>query len=232
MIKHNKHTIYPCPQNKKEELLNILLEKHNDITIAVVNSKFTQENSRDNTDFLSYEEFINTDKEYKLIINFDLLKDTQYLEALEKATDSFVALVNEKEQQELYAIEVVLKRAIRQEKIEGFEYKEVILEKKKALFVKKLKEENQKKDAPKKKDSFKKREENSKSTTKKDGVKWDKGGKKQNKFLGKDENGKAIFSGKSGERNHKYDGTPKSLEEKNSKKIIKKIIIKKEPKGE
>jgi hypothetical protein len=33
--------------------------------------------------------------------------------------------------------------------------------------------------------------------------------KKPNKYLGKDANGKAIFSGKSGERNHRYDGTPR-----------------------
>ncbi len=38
---------------------------------------------------------------------------------------------------------------------------------------------------------------------------WDNKDKKSSKFLGKDENGKAIFSGKSGDRNHRHDGTPK-----------------------
>lgn len=38
---------------------------------------------------------------------------------------------------------------------------------------------------------------------------WDKKDKKSSKFLGKDENGKALFSGKSGDRNHRHDGTPK-----------------------
>jgi len=38
---------------------------------------------------------------------------------------------------------------------------------------------------------------------------WDKKDKKKNQFLGKDENGKAIFSGKSGDRNHRHDGTQK-----------------------
>ncbi|MDD3059387.1 MAG: hypothetical protein PHW94_00415 [Sulfurimonas sp.] len=37
---------------------------------------------------------------------------------------------------------------------------------------------------------------------------WDKK-KKSNTFLGHDETGKAKFSGKSGERNHRYDGTKK-----------------------
>ncbi len=38
---------------------------------------------------------------------------------------------------------------------------------------------------------------------------WDKKEAKGSKYLGKDENGKALFSGKSGERNHRHDGTPK-----------------------
>ncbi len=54
-------------------------------------------------------------------------------------------------------------------------------------------------------------------------------GKKQNKFLGYDENGKAIFSGKSGERNHRYDGKPKDFSETTAqkpKKVGKTIQIK------
>jgi hypothetical protein len=38
--------------------------------------------------------------------------------------------------------------------------------------------------------------------------------KEESKYLGKDENGKAIFSGKTRDRNHRYDGTPKSESEK------------------
>ncbi|MFA6196167.1 MAG: hypothetical protein WC656_05960 [Sulfurimonas sp.] len=36
---------------------------------------------------------------------------------------------------------------------------------------------------------------------------WAKKDNKGSKFLGKDENGKAMFSGKSGERNHRHDGS-------------------------
>ncbi len=52
--------------------------------------------------------------------------------------------------------------------------------------------------------------------------------KNSSKYLGKDANGKAMFSGKSGERNHRYDGTPKSDSEKISSKRRKgkKISIK------
>lgn len=49
--------------------------------------------------------------------------------------------------------------------------------------------------------------------------------KKPNKFLGKDESGKAKFSGKSGERNHRYDGKPKEITE-TPKNVGRKISIK------
>ncbi|MEO1954850.1 MAG: hypothetical protein ABGW74_09105 [Campylobacterales bacterium] len=55
--------------------------------------------------------------------------------------------------------------------------------------------------------------------------KWKKKKKAPNKYLGKDENGKAIFSGKSGERNHRYDGTPRDKYDA-PKKSGKKIKIK------
>lgn len=55
--------------------------------------------------------------------------------------------------------------------------------------------------------------------------KWDKKKKEPNKFLGKDENGKAIFSGKSGDRNHRHDGSPKDKYDA-PKKVGRKISIK------
>ncbi|MDF1877847.1 hypothetical protein JHD47_08475, partial [Sulfurimonas sp. SAG-AH-194-L11] len=39
---------------------------------------------------------------------------------------------------------------------------------------------------------------------------WAKKKKEENKYLGDDENGKARFSGKSGDRNHAHDGTPRA----------------------
>ncbi|MFT5660455.1 MAG: superfamily II DNA/RNA helicase [Sulfurimonas sp.] len=39
---------------------------------------------------------------------------------------------------------------------------------------------------------------------------WEKKERGENKYLGNDDSGKARFSGKSGERNHHFDGTPKN----------------------
>lgn len=54
--------------------------------------------------------------------------------------------------------------------------------------------------------------------------------KEESKYLGKDDNGKAIFSGKTRDRNHRYDGTPRSETEKREtykpKKKGKSITVK------
>ena len=56
--------------------------------------------------------------------------------------------------------------------------------------------------------------------------------KAENKFLGKDENGKAIFSGKSGDRNHHHDGSQREKFDA-PKKVGKTISIKaRKPKEE
>ncbi|MDA3908771.1 MAG: hypothetical protein PF437_06760 [Sulfurimonas sp.] len=55
--------------------------------------------------------------------------------------------------------------------------------------------------------------------------KWAKKDKEPNKYLGKDENGKAIFSGKSGDRNHRHDGSQRE-EGYPPKKVGRKINIK------
>ena len=49
---------------------------------------------------------------------------------------------------------------------------------------------------------------------------WPKKERQESKFLGKDENGKAIFSGKSGDRNHHFDGTSKTKQPKLTGKTI------------
>ncbi|MBD3824924.1 MAG: hypothetical protein IE916_10525 [Epsilonproteobacteria bacterium] len=64
---------------------------------------------------------------------------------------------------------------------------------------------------------------------------WENKPKRESKYIGKDENGKPMFSGKSGERNHRFDGKPKdfSNNEKTFKKEPKRFDIKgKKPKEE
>ncbi|MDY0116616.1 MAG: hypothetical protein RBR59_03440 [Sulfurimonadaceae bacterium] len=55
---------------------------------------------------------------------------------------------------------------------------------------------------------------------------YDMSKKKSNNFLGYDENGKAMFAGKSGDRNHKYDGSKRGADDIAPKKTGKTFMIK------
>jgi hypothetical protein len=147
---------------------------------------------------------------------------------------------------------MLLGRAIKQEVIPGFEYakpapkpefavkkpltKEEIKEVAKKRYEEKTGEPQEKKyDKPYDKTGAKKdfKKDFKKDSGKPESAgKWDKQKKETNKFLGKDENGKAIFSGKSGERNHRHDGSAKEKFDA-PKKVGRTINIKaREPKEE
>ncbi|MDQ1263271.1 MAG: hypothetical protein QG559_272 [Campylobacterota bacterium] len=249
-IKHNKHRIHPCPKEKKLSLLTLLLSQNSDSTIIVAlkNSDILKEfEHQKNVTIISDEALLNSDASCKLLISYDLpLEASTYIQRVSKATEGAIILLDIEEQKELYPIETILKRAIKQESVAGFEYevkKETVKEKKpfhKTTTDQKPKKEYKKtafdnsKKEHKDKDKFydkTKKEKKVKSFEKP--KQWDKKDKKTSTYLGKDENGKAIFSAKSKDRNHKYDGSPKPKEEK-SIKTIKKIPIKarKEPKKE
>jgi hypothetical protein len=201
----------------------------------------------------------NLSQSYDILISYDLPNEAQtYLKRLSFAKDKAFLLLDAHEQNALYQIEVLLGRAIKQESLEGFGYpiKEEIkkepLHKKtpneKRVYDKKIHEKprnSQTKYADKgEKKPFKKSDKPFKEGEKKPFKKSDKPfteggkkpyakkeqqGKKQNNFLGYDENGKAIFSGKSGERNHRYDGKPKEFSDATQakpKKVGKTINIK------
>ena len=195
----------------------------------------------------------STELSYEMLISYDLpIKAIVYMARVAKALEKAVILVDESEQKSLHDIEMLLGRAIKQDVIEGFEYpiaeKKVdserpmrkmtptqIKEEAKKRYDEKTKEPEEKVYKPKRdygdedKKSYSKdgkKKEFKKDFNKSDSAgKWDKKKKEPNKFLGKDENGKAIFSGKSGDRNHRYDGTQKDKYDA-PKKVGRKISIK------
>jgi len=254
-IKPNNHRIHPCPNSKKIELINKLISENNSSDIIVVTSVDPKEiqEALENSDIkvMGDKEFITSkDLSCEMIISFDLpQKAIIYSARIAKATQKAYLLLNESEQKLIYHVETLLGRAIKQEIISGFEYevkkveepkysgkkmtKDQIKTEAKKRFDKVHEEPREKRefekpkfDKPKrdfksdKKPFDKKRENDSKDN------RWEKKKKAPNKFLGKDENGKAIFSGKSGERNHRYDGTPRDKWDA-PKKVGRKISIKK-----
>lgn len=241
-LKHNKHRIHPCPKDKKISLLHLLLAKNSTLDTVVAAAEDAESLKEALADFsvkvFSDKELLKMpDFRCELLISYDLPAAILYMARLAKATEGAIILLDIEEQKDLYPIETLLGRTIRQEAISGFEYEieqkmkiaPKISDKPKKSFEK-PKYDKQKKpfDKPKynkeKKDSEKsERKPFDKPKKSFDKPKIDdKKGKKPNKFLGKDENGKAIFSGKSGDRNHRYDGTPKDKFEapKNSPRKI------------
>jgi len=225
-IKPNNHRIYQCPADKKIALLNKIIEESESEDVLVVCSHEPEnlQEKLQNKDVKVIEDrelVKNKEITCKFLLSYDMpIKAIVYMARVARATDKAVMLLDEGEQKELHTIEALLGRAIKQESIEGFEY--IIKERKKPqegakkrLSKDEIKEVAKKRyeDSTQEKPKFDKPKfDKPKRDFKNDGKKDDKWAKKKkapNKFLGKDENGKAIFSGKSGERNHHYDGTPK-----------------------
>jgi len=254
-IKPNNHRIFQCVSEKKLELLNKIISEHKGVDILVACSKEPQniiDALEDKSIKVIEDKELIKDKELstEFLISFDLpIKNIVYMARAVKATDKAVMLLDQSEQKELYQIEMLLGRALKQEVIEGFAYP--IIEKKEEQFGRKPLTKDQIKEIAKQRYDEKTQEPKEKSYDKKpkrdyddegnkaynkDGKKnnfkksdsddrWAKKKKEQNKFLGKDENGKAIFSGKSGDRNHRYDGTQRDKYDA-PKKVGKTISIK------
>lgn len=205
-LKRHNHRVHPCQAEKKDELLKLLIQKNAQINILVVTSgdKEKIQNIEDlkNVTVVSDEDLLNSpDLKTELIISYDLPdKAIIYMARIAHTTSHALILLDESEEKLLYPIETLIGRTIMQESIEGFGPKVVV-----KAEVEKKEHKPKRDDKPRSKKPFNK----------------DK--KSFNKFLGKDENGKAIFSSKSGERNHRYDGKPK---ESAPKLTGKKINIK------
>ncbi|ADN09051.1 hypothetical protein [Sulfurimonas autotrophica] len=220
-IKPNNHRIYQCPNDKKSDLLDKLIQENPNADILVMCSKNPQQikEKLQNKDVRVIEDkelIKEKDLTCEYLISYDMpIKAIVYMARVSKAVQKAVMLLDESEQKALHSIETLLGRAIKQERIEGFEY-EVKESKKPAEHTKKKLSKDEIKEVAKKryesstqeKPKFDKPKRDFKNDDKKDD-KWAKKKKSPNKFLGKDENGKAIFSGKSGERNHRHDGTPR-----------------------
>lgn len=217
-IKAANHRIYQCPDEKKLALINKLIEENKKLDILVVCSSdvMVLRESLDSKEIRVVEDReLVKDKDLKceFLISYDMpIKAIVYMARVSRATKKAIMLLNESEQRLLHSIESLMGRAIKQEVIEGFTYKIVTKDpqdpkKRKSLTKEQIieiaKKRHEDATVEKSKRDFSDKPKHEK------GERWAKKKKEPNRFLGKDENGKAIFSGKSGERNHKYDGTPR-----------------------
>ncbi len=237
-IKRHNHLFYHCTPERRLEMLKQLITSHADQTILIAVSKGVEalpQNLPDNVSIMSDDEIMAADDvRCDVIIHADLpLKALHYIKRLSCATDKSVGILTPNETSLLYPIESLLGRSIMQKELEGFE---LPVEEPEAETTTQAHEERPRpsrqhdKDArPRKprehsKDERRPRYEERKRDDKRSGDRkpfdnkekksWENKPKRPSKYIGTDENGKPMFSGKTGERNHRHDGTPRTEEEK------------------
>ena len=240
-LKRHNHRVHPCKDEKKESLLQLLLSQNNDKNIIVVTSltsELTTEHK--NVTILSDEELIVIpDLQCEMLISYDLpSKAIKYMARIAHTSTYALILVNPSEEKLLHPIETLIGRTLMQELIEGFS--EVVIAKtaqptkkdfdpredRKRKFLddgekpKKFSKDKKPYADKDKKPWGDKPKKSYSNDSKGDKKPWEKKERQENKFLGKDENGKAIFSGKSGDRNHHFDGTSKTKTPKLTGKTI------------
>ena len=127
-IKANNHRIYQTPKAKKIELLNKIIDENSAEDILVVCANDPQELKAQLSNQLIKvveDRELVQDKELvcDFLISYDMpIEAIVYEERVGRAKEKAVMLLDEAEQIVLYKIEMLLGRAIKQEKIEGFEY--------------------------------------------------------------------------------------------------------------
>lgn len=257
--RHNHRVHPCKDEKKEELLKFLLNKNSDKKIIVVTSSKTELTTEQENVIIVSDEELAKTpDERCDMLISYDLpSKAIKYMARIAHSDTYALILVNPSEERILHPIETLIGRTIMQEPVEGFSEERVDKtaqpvskdsnprEERKREFLtrdekpeKSFKEKKPYSDKPRAEkreyNSDKKYDERAKKPYSRDDSKgekkpWDKRDKKENKYLGKDENGKAIFSGKSGDRNHSYDGTPKARAPKlTGKKINIKALNKKE----
>jgi superfamily II DNA/RNA helicase len=203
-LKRHNHRVHPCERSQKLALLKHLIALHSDKEIVIIAAQdiaaLEDELDADNITLKNDSELLPNPKiKCDMVISLDLAKDPQaYMIRLNQTHTHALLLADDKEQQELYKIETLMKRTLTKEVISGFEPESYLQAQQKAKALKERQAYNIK-------NQEERDEKRAKASAKK---------KKESKYLGKDESGKPIFSGKSGERNHHYDGTPKDEAEK------------------
>ncbi|MCJ7766748.1 MAG: hypothetical protein MUP09_12575 [Thiovulaceae bacterium] len=207
-IKRHNHRVHPCDRNQKLALLKHLIALHSDKEIVIIAardiSELELELDADNISLKSDKELIeNTKVQCDMIISLDLAQSPEsYIKRLNQTNTYALLLADDQEQQELYKIETLMKRTLTKEFVSGFEPRSHRQAEAEAKGLKVRQALNTDKQAQR--DDKRARQQNGPSSKKRE----------ESKYLGKDENGKPIFSGKSRERNHRHDGTPKNESEK------------------
>ena len=208
-LKRNSHRLLLCTDAKKQDLLAKLLFENEGKRIAVVVSDDTEKMYVPEGITLLFDDTPSQER-FELLISYDLPDEPeQYLARLALAGESALTLMGESDHPQLLGIETLLGRSIVQESPSGF-----------APAVKPQPKQHPKRHGKPGVTAKKAVNDEPKHTTKPKSTTPPKRTPKASgisRYLGKDENGKPIFSGKTGERNHQKNGKPHTKESQTEK---------------
>ncbi|RLA69315.1 MAG: hypothetical protein DRG24_08660 [Epsilonproteobacteria bacterium] len=229
-IKRHNHRIHPCDLKQKDDLLNFLIAQNSSKSILIVTAndpEIIKNILDDKSVVVTSDAELAKSAELKgeLLISYDLPDAAiSYMLRLSRAMTHAIILLDEIQHQQVYSIERLLERTILQEYIYGFKPEAVLAaeREKQSRYDRKTSRDAAEKNADKPAHQHsEKGDRNHDNKPNRDDKRpprkaYDSKSKdsEKSRYMGKDENGKPIFSGKSGERNHRYDGTPKSDAEK------------------
>ena len=209
-LKRRNHRLLLCDQTKKPALLAHLIETHRDKRIAVVTAgEADTVTVPDGIVLLTDSALPGKDEaSFDLVISYDLPQQPQrYLDRLALCDDLALTLLGEGDREHLLAVETLLGRAVSQERPEGFA--PALPEQPKHPPKRRQKSGAPQANATAPKKAPSKQEAKPARKPKTSGV---------SRYIGTDENGKPMFSGKTGERNHRKDGKPHTEESLAAKK--------------
>jgi len=208
-FKRQNHRLLLCDDARKAELLAQLLAEHAGRQITVVTAGDTAAISLPGGVTLLTDDALEGAAKCDLLISYDLPDAPQrYLERMALAREGALALLGEADRPRLMGIEMLLGRAISQERPEGFAPEEAPKPTQRPKRYKKPSARLYEEEAPKKAPA-KPQGKGAPRKPKDSGV---------SRYIGTDENGKPMFSGKTGERNHRKDGKPHTEESLAAKK--------------
>ncbi|WP_345984861.1 hypothetical protein WCX49_09525 [Sulfurimonas sp. HSL-1656] len=208
-FKRQNHRLLLCQEARKGELLSLLLAEHDGKKITVVTAGDTAAINVPDTVTVLGDDALEGAESCDLLISYDLPEVPQrYLERMALAREGALALLGEEDRSRLMGIEMLLGRAISQERPEGFAPEESAAPTQRPKRYKKPSARLYEEDAPKKAPA-KPKGKGAPRKPKESGV---------SRYIGTDENGKPMFSGKTGERNHRADGKPHTEESLAAKK--------------
>ena len=210
-LKRKNHRLLLCESARKHDLLLQLIETHGDKRIAVAVSGNDVLTLPESVTLLSDTALPKEEEaSFDLVINYDLPADPQrYLDRLALCDDIALTLLDEADKGRLMAIETLLGRSILQERPEGFAPAITPRPKQQPKRNQRPAVPLYDDEAPKKPHFKKEARPEQKRKPKESGV---------SRYIGSDENGKPMFSGKTGERNHRKDGKPHDEESLAAKK--------------